>query len=125
MFGAFPISSTLFIWEVLNCSDHGMAIGSDRLGMGWVRFMRNEFPEAFVSTMHRVTDECVRALRFYQMDDLVGDPREVFLLAHAHLHAFVDLHPDVLQPVKLAENENVRNLVVEALRAPEIVPSSS
>lgn len=109
-FKTSKIGPTNFIWEVLNCADHGMALGAGDLNLGWVRFANSELPSSFVRSMHDVVDSILTSLEHFEIEKLIPDPETIFLLAHNHLVEFVGKHQDIFNPIHLMENENTLNL---------------
>ena len=109
-FKTSKIGPTSLIWEVLNCADHGMALGAGDLNLGWVRFAEQELPLEFVRSMHEVTDSMVASLEHFEIDELIPDPEVIFLLAHNRLVEFVDNHREVFDSIRLTEIENIADL---------------
>ena len=109
-FKTSKIGPTSLIWEVLNCADHGMALGAGDLNLGWVRFAERELPLEFVRSMHEVTDSMVASLEHFEIDELIPDPEVIFLLAHNRLVEFVDNHREVFDSIRLTEIENIADL---------------
>lgn len=109
-FKTSKIGPTSFIWEVLNCADHGMAVGAGDLNLGWIRFANSELPSSFIRSMHDVVDSILVSLEHFKIEELIPDPEAIFLLSHNHLVEIVGKNPKVFDPIRLMENDNILNL---------------
>lgn len=109
-FRTSEIGRTSFVWEVLNCADHGMALGLGDPKANWLRFAPNELPHDFVRSMHGVVDSLLQSLKGLNVDDLLANPQEVFLLAHSHLLDIIDSNSQIFDQIRHAENVNIGRL---------------
>lgn len=104
------LGGSTFIWEVLNCANHGMIKNARNLEWGWSRFARPELPKAFVQAMHGTIETCLGVVGNYDLNELVLDPGEMFVRAHRRMMEIVDENPMVFNPIRLAENSNIHRL---------------
>lgn len=110
-FRTSEIGAASFIWEVLNCADHGMAIGVGNSDPGWVRYAVHELPHDFVRSMHEIVENLIISLENYSFESVVSDPTRLFLAAHQHLLDVVDANPSVFDQIRIAENNNLAKIV--------------
>ena len=110
-FRASELGGTTYVWELLNCADHGMLIGANSLDWGWLEFAKHELPAEFVALIKSVGYRANQIFDNYLISDLDNNENEVFKYCHELLKVRAKELEHLFKPLFEAEIRNIEKFV--------------
>lgn len=110
-FRASELGGTTYVWELLNCADHGMLVGANSLDLGWLEFAKHELPSEFVALIRSVGYRSNNIFENYLISDLHNNESEVFKYCHDLLKVRANELEHLFKPLFEAELRNIEKFL--------------
>ena len=109
-FKASDLGGTTFVWEILNCADHGMLVGVNNFDLNWFEYADHEFPREFVTSMNSLCTRVNQIFDNYEISDIDQNPIEVFKFCHDLLKVRSQENEHLFKPLFAGEIRNIEKL---------------
>lgn len=109
-FKASDLGGTTFLWEILNCADHGMLMSVNDFNLNWFEYANHELPTEFVSTMKSFYSRVNQILDNYEISSINQNPTDVFKFCHDLLKDRSEEYEQMFRPLFDGEIRNVERL---------------
>jgi len=111
LFKSSELGGTTFLWEILNCADHGMLVGIIDNSWKHLEFAEHELPKAFVSSMKAVSQSAINTFDNYDKRQFNENPENVFKYCHERLKIKAQELEVLFRPITSADSDFSKTLL--------------